>query len=237
MNIALLIPITSSGRQWNNLYDSYLINLTLTTFWLTKNDCYNYTFYLGFDEDDHLFNNSNNIELLEKIFDELNLKLNITIYKNVKKGHLTILWNILYQKAYDDNNDYYYQCGDDIQFKTKDWVKDSVEILIKNNNFGVSGPNNIDTSNILLTLTQAMVSRTHMELFGYLYPPSIINWYCDNWISEVYQPKYFFKLNEHFAPNVGGAERYLIERDKSAYLNELIIGQEKVNNYIANNFN
>ena len=94
MNIALLIPITSSGRQCNNLYYSYLINLTLTTFLLTKNDCYNYTFYLGFDEDDHLFNNSNNIELLEKIFDELNLKLNITIYKNVKKGHLKILWNI-----------------------------------------------------------------------------------------------------------------------------------------------
>lgn len=235
MNIALLIPITSQGRQWKNLYDSYFINLTLATFLLTKNDCYNYTFYLGFDEDDSLFNNSNNIELLEKIFDELNLKLNITIYKNVTKGHLTLLWNILYQKAYDDNNDYFYQCGDDIDFKTKDWVKDSVEILIKNNNFGVSGPNNTDISNI--TLTQAMVSRKHMELFGYLYPPSIINWYCDNWISEVYLPNYFFKLNQHYAPNLGGPERYNIERDKTSYLDELIIGQEKVNNYIAKNFN
>jgi hypothetical protein len=58
MNIALLIPITSQGRQWKNLYDSYFINLTLATFLLTKNDCYNYTFYLGFDEDDSLFNNS-----------------------------------------------------------------------------------------------------------------------------------------------------------------------------------
>jgi len=235
MNIALLIPITSQGRQWKNLYDSYFINLTLATFLLTKNDCYNYTFYLGFDEDDSLFNNSNNIELLEKIFDELNLKLNITIYKNVTKGHLTLLWNILYQKAYDDNNDYFYQCGDDIDFKTKDWVKDSVEILIKNNNFGVSGPNNTDISNI--TLTQAMVSRKHMELFGYLYPPSIINWYCDNWLSNIYLPNHYFQLNQHYAPNLGGPERYNIERDKTSYLDELIIGQEKVNNYIAKNFN
>ena len=31
------------------------------------------------------------------------------------------MWNILFKKAYNDNCDYFYQCGDDILFKTKGW--------------------------------------------------------------------------------------------------------------------
>ena len=27
-----------------------------------------------------------------------------------------------------------------------------------------------------------------MEIFGFYYPPEIINWYCDDWITEVYKP-------------------------------------------------
>ena len=29
------------------------------------------------------------------------------------------MWNVLFKQAYDDGCDYFYQCGDDIEFKTK----------------------------------------------------------------------------------------------------------------------
>ncbi len=42
--------------------------------------------------------------------------------KNIKKGHLTAMWNRLFKKAYQEGCDYFYQCGDDIQFLDKGWV-------------------------------------------------------------------------------------------------------------------
>jgi hypothetical protein len=228
MKVAFLIPITSKGRSWKNLSESYLINYTLKTFLKTKNNEHQYSFYIGFDNDDTFF--ISNIEKLKLIFKSCDINLNITLFENIKKGHLTKMWNIIFEKAYNDGNDYFYQCGDDIEFRTENWINDSINILIKNNNLGVSGPNNVGIDNT--TLTQAMISRKHMEIFGYFFPPSIINWYCDNWISEVYYPNHSFKLNQHYAPNLGGKERYDIARDKTDYLRELKGGIEKLNNYL-----
>ena len=233
MKIAFLIPMTSKNRDWNNILDSYFLKYTLKYFLKTKNDEHDYSFYIGLDYDDNFL--ISNIDKLKNIFEKLNIKLNITLYENIKKGHLTQMWNILFKKAYDNNNDYFYQCGDDIEFKTNNWINDSIQILIDNDNIGVSGPNNVNINDTILT--QAMVSRKHMEIFNYLFPPSIINWYCDNWLSEVYYPKYSFKLNQHFAPNLGGKERYNIERDKTDYLRELKEGIIKLNNYLNNSEN
>lgn len=228
MKIAFLIPITSRGRTWNKLNECYLINHTMKTFLQTKNDEHTYSFYIGFDSDDIFF--IKNKDKLEVLFKTLNINLDITLFENIKKGHLTRMWNVLFQKAYDNGNEYFYQSGDDIDFKTQNWINDSINALIKNNNIGVSGPNNVGVTNT--TLTQAMVSRKHMDIFGYFFPPSIINWYCDNWISEVYYPKHAFKLNQHYAPNVGGKERYNIAIDKTDYLRELKEGSKKLSYYL-----
>ena len=229
MKIAFLIPITSRGREWNNLNDCYLINHTLKSFIQTKNDGHKYSFYIGFDLDDSFF--INNIDKLKNIFNKLNIELDITFFENIKKGHLTRMWNVLFQKAYNNGNDYFYQSGDDIDFRTQNWINDSINALMNNNNIGVSGPNNVGVNNT--TLTQAMVSRKHMEIFGYFFPSSIINWYCDNWISEVYYPKHSFKLNQHYAPNLGGKERYDIAVDKSDYHRELFEGTYTLNKYLS----
>ena len=29
--------------------------------------------------------------------------------KNIKKGHLTVMWNVLFQKAYDEGCEYFFQ--------------------------------------------------------------------------------------------------------------------------------
>ena len=43
--------------------------------------------------------------------------------------------------------------------------------------------------------TQSFVHRTHLEIFGFLYPPVFRNWYSDDWISEVYKPDW--KIQNH----------------------------------------
>ena len=74
------------------------------------------------------------------------------------------MWNVLFKKAYDDKCEFFYQCGDDIYFTTKGWINDSINIL-KNDIIGLTGP--LNNNNRILT--QAFVSRKHMEIFGWFF--------------------------------------------------------------------
>jgi hypothetical protein len=121
------------------------------------------------------------------------------------------MWNILFEKAYKEGYEYFYQCGDDIIFKTKGWINDSIKMLESKNNIGLTGP--INNNNRILT--QSFVSRKHMEIFGWYFPIEIKNWCCDDWYNMVYHPKYLYPLNQHYAENGGGAPRYDINNDKN----------------------
>ena len=81
--------------------------------------------------------------------------------------------------------------------------------------------------------TQSFVSRKHMEIFGFYFPKEIKNWFCDDWITKIYYPNFFYLLN-HKLRNMGGEPRYdvvseppwknLLERDAKVF-----------NTYIKNN--
>ena len=59
------------------------------------------------------------------------------------------------------------------------------------------------------------VSRKHMDLFGYYFPPEIVNWFCDDWINEIYRGiQHFYPLNQHVCLNVGGEPRYAINNQQ-----------------------
>jgi hypothetical protein len=194
--IALLIPTTCKGRDsWATVKDTYLFQLTLKSFFLTQDKEHEYIFYIGIDEDDRIFSkeySQQEILKIKQVFKNANFKF-ITM-RNVKKGHLTKMWNILFKQAYDEGNDYFFQCGDDMQIRTNGWVNDGIKILKKNNDIGITGPLNNNTQ----ILTQVMVSRKHMEIFGWFFPEEIINWCCDDWYNLVYKPKYFFSINKSF---------------------------------------
>uniref|UniRef100_A0AB39J7N0 Uncharacterized protein n=1 Tax=Florenciella sp. virus SA2 TaxID=3240092 RepID=A0AB39J7N0_9VIRU len=206
--IGLLIPCTSKNRNWTNIKETYLYNLTLKTFLLTSNKEHNYIFYIGIDKNDHIFDNSNyqqEIIKFTKVFKNVEFKF---IYMDeAKKGHLTKMWNILFRRAYDENCEYFFQCGDDMIFATNGWVNDCIEILKKHKGFGLTGP--INNNNRILT--QAFVSRRHMEIFGWFFPEEIMNWCCDDWYNFVYAPQLLFPLIQHFCDNKGGEPRYNID--------------------------
>ena len=210
MKVALLIPSTSRGRDdWKSAEDTYLWRLTMETFLHTRDIEHEYTFYIGIDDDDRIYATDESKAFFAEKLAGTGTDIQFISMAGITKGHLTVMWNRLFQKAYDDGCDYFFQCGDDISFRTKGWVDACVDALTKNNNVGLAGPIN-NNSRIL---TQAMVSRKHMEIFGWFFPEEIINWCCDDWYNWIYQPTHFFPLRSHYCSNDGGAPRYVVNND------------------------
>lgn len=211
MKIAVLIPSTSKGRDWTNVKETYLYNHTLKTFVLSYDREHEYRFYVGIDRGDKIYDNPDVKQYLERMTSILkNTSIEFVYMDGIDKGHLTVMWNRLFEKSYADEYDYFFQCGDDISFETQGWVNESIRILEAHNGIGMTGPMN-NNSRIL---TQSFVSRRHMDLFGRYFPEEIINWCCDDWINEVYKSiGYFLPLRHHFCNNIGGEPRYDINND------------------------
>ena len=58
MKIGFLIPSTSKNRNWKNLNEMYLYNITLKSFLTTYDSEHTNVFYIGIDKEDIFFNNS-----------------------------------------------------------------------------------------------------------------------------------------------------------------------------------
>ncbi len=211
MKIGLIIPSTSNDRDWKTFNETYLFKHTIRSFLITYDKEHEYTFYIGIDRNDRIYDNPEIKQQMQRFISVMkNVRLEFVYMDNVKKGHLTVMWNILFDKAIEDNNDYFFQCGDDIEFHTKGWVNDCISVLKANNGVGLVGPIN----NNPRILTQSFVSIKHKELFDYYFPHEIINWFCDDWINDVYKGiNKFYPLKNHFCNNVGGKPRYDINHN------------------------
>lgn len=211
MKIAFLIPATSRGRNWSSIKETYLLNYTMKTYGITQDKEHTYRFYIGIDRDDPTYDTNDAREYLEKLASIMqNTSIEFLYMDGIERGHLTVMWNRLFKKAYDDGHDYFFQCGDDISFETHGWINACISQLEKMNGYGMTGPIN----NNARILTQSFVSRRHMELFGFFFPEEIINWCCDDWINEVYIGlNLCYPLYSHLCVNVGGQPRYQINND------------------------
>ena len=171
MKIGVLIPSTSKNRQWTTYKESYLYINTLKTFLITYDQEHEYIFYIGIDKGDRIYDNQDTKDNLIKFTSIMkNISIQFIYMDGISQGHLTVMWNRLFQQAYDEKCDYFFQCGDDIEFRTKGWINDCLKVLQRTNGVGLVGPIN----NNPRILTQSFVSRKHMDLFGYYFPPEII---------------------------------------------------------------
>ena len=101
--------------------------------------------------------------------------------------------------------------GDDIVCdKRKEWLGIFIKNLKNNNNIGFSA----GWSNNDKIPTQFLIHKTHIDIFGFVYPPQIYNWYCDNWMAQVYGKKFGNWLKDYKLLNVGGEPRYTPNNDK-----------------------
>ena len=216
--IGILIPTTSAKRNWKQLQETTLYKIFLSSFVNTYCNQYKYIIYLIIDNDDPIFGSKNTQNQINIVLSKYkNISTQFISSENIPKGWVTKMWNKAFKKAYDDKCDYFYQCGDDILLQSKKWVSNSIQILKKHKDIGLTGP--LDAGRIQVggknsapggdrfIQTQCFVSRKHMELFGYFFPEEIKNWFCDDWITKVYYPTYYYQI-ENTILNIGGPPRY-----------------------------
>lgn len=225
--IGILIPSTTKGLDCETYKDSLFYKLFLKSFIKTYDKKYrgktiNYTIYLVVDHDDKIYSDEYQVNKIKSFIDIVqNINIKFIYQNNIEKGWVTKMWNIAFQEAYDDGCHYFYQCGDDIEFLDKKWVVTCLKTMEKHYNYGITGPldwgrekfnmeNNPNGSGKFL-LTQTFVSRKHMEIFGFYFPEEIKNWYCDDWITNIYLLKNkYWKIDKRIF-NKGGDPRYIPE--------------------------
>lgn len=222
VKIAYIVPTTSKGFSGKYINQTLFLKLTIPSFLQTFDKEHQYKFFIGIDKNDNLYDTTITKNYISEKLNSNNIDVEFIVYENIKKGHLTKMWNILFKKAYDEDFDYFFQGGDDLEFITKGWVNDFINVLKKNNDIGLTGADNCILRNKNYhnsLLTQSFVSKKHMELFGYYFPEEIINWFCDDWLTSTYKiiNKYYM-LTNHKCINRGGKERYDIDKN-TQYLN------------------
>ena len=196
-HIAFLVPTTSKNRNWNNFRETYLNQVLLPS--ITKlTHSFKITCYIGYDDDDRLFSNIN----LPPLYDNIELKW--FPFDETYKGKPTHIWNDLSKYAIEDGVEYMKICGDDISFdKRTEWLGLFIKLLKENNNIGYSsGYSNNDN-----IPTQFLLHKKHIEIFGWIFPPQITSWQCDDFIYHLYGSKgNWLRQYNHY--NLGGQPRY-----------------------------
>ena len=159
---------------------------------------FNFRLYVGYDEGDKFYDNSEYQAAIVSEIDRMIKNYPITLHLvkfPYSKGWVTFLWNGLFVQAMSEGADYFYQLNDDAELKDAGWATAFTKTLNGWGNLGVVGPRDPLHGDRLL-LTQAFVHKTHYEIFGRMYPHEIKDWYSDNWISEVYDRQFTSQLRE-----------------------------------------
>ncbi len=233
MKIGILIPTTTKNTKFKRLEDTHLFKFCLPSLCNTLSNDHQYTIYYGIDDDDKIYNKLQTKKKLinSKLYDKIHkIKIYNMTSEAGEKGNVVKIWNELFEKAYDDNNDYFIQMGDDILFHNKNWINPCLEILQSKMNIGVCAPLDINNPRIL---TQSIVSRKHMEIFGYYFNPKIKNWGCDDWITGVYS-KLFAEQTQQKIQNKGGNPRYNPDNNRELWDKLIKKDKFKLKDYINN---
>jgi len=192
--IAILVPVCSRNQDYKSVEDIDFLKHLYPSIQSTKEEEYEYHFFLGYDDDDKFY--SENKDLLKKE----------DVYLFELRGCQNSppnAWNSLFTIAFfsELKFDYFFQIGDDVTLKSKGWTSQFIDILQKNNGIGTVGPCEITnykqriTRGMPFVLENNFVSRKHYEIFGYFFRPEIKNWYCDDWITRIYEDKAVMNKN------------------------------------------
>ncbi len=239
MRIAILIPVTSRRRALRGPEDTDLVRQFLPSFLATADwdGAFSYDLHVGVDDDDAFYADPvQQASLLDAVRRALgNRPARVVAHVLAGTAHAPCWsWNALFARALEDGADFFYQMGDDVRLATHGWARDFSAVLLANPvvpGLGVAGPLETVARTIL---TQAFVSRRHAEIFGTFYPPVFRNWWSDDWITNVYRPGHLFFREQHLVENVGGAERYEIDRSAEAILGrEVEAGRLRLSAWLA----
>ncbi len=240
--IALLIPTTSRNQAIGVIQElpffKWLLPTLLSSLTTEEKTQHTITVFLGFDDNDGLYNNLNILGhiQLEFQYNTANTNLTLQLIKCDGTNNDPVkVWNILHNIAFNGGFDYFYQLGDDIQFLTSGWLTTFINALPANN-IGIVGGFDINPMRPGNLITQSFTNRKHMEIFGFYYPSAFTNWHSDNWIQNVYGDKSIL-FPDVKIKNAGGPPKYAINNKADLLNQEVSLGQNKINEYLKNKAN
>lgn len=261
--IAITIPMTSKGTDmtqvtesplWSNLFDSFMKTID----W--RSNKYEFRIYLGLDRADPLYDTGDawsemreefkqraSFRMTEQLMEqntidevlEKRLSLKLMHFDHLEGAPTQVVSQLVLQ-AYSDMFDYFYQVNDDTILVSPNWAVSFIKTLEANPlipNFGVTGPKDVNNDKIF---THSFTHRTHIDIFGHLFPPSFKNWWSDDWITTVYGSEHTFRPSDvEIQHNVGaqkvGGQVQRYEVDMGAQLRlkyELLQGYVQIDKWL-----
>lgn len=206
-NVAFIVPTTSRNRNWKNVADSDLYKTLLTSL-----DRYTphlgITIFIGFDKDDPLFSIFEQRQKINAVFSKFKV-----IWRQLEPDHGNVVkaWNHLANVAIFEGFEYIMVLGDDIKMPNDNcWLRVFQKRLKSQNNVGWSA----GWSNNDQIATQFLIHKTHIDIFGFVFPPALTNWFCDNWMNDIYPDKWKSWFKSYPLLNTGGDPRYIPLNDK-----------------------
>ena len=67
---------------------------------------------------------------------------------------------------------------------------------------------------VLGDATQFLIHRTHWNIFEFVFPPQIRNYFCDDFMNEIYPKRYRYWRQDFPLYNTGGQPRYIPNNDR-----------------------
>jgi hypothetical protein len=212
-HITLLVPVCSRNQAYAALEDIPFLKRLYASFLQTAEfDKYTYTFYIGFDDDDDFYKTHRHA--LQAINPQFQL-----IELSGCQHAPAFAWNKLAAAAMQQSATpytYFFQVGDDVVLLRPGWTTAFVERLVAHGNKGVVGPcNRVNYYQRVnhgrpYVIENAFVHRTHLQVFDTFFPATIRNWYCDDWMTRVYDDIYHEILLDYPCENSIVDARYTI---------------------------
>ncbi len=235
--IAVLIPVKSKPEYKNKFVLSDLYVYFCKSFFKYYSSDHSYTIYLGYQDDDKLYSDKQEQENISRFINTMkNTKVIMIPFNNSYNGNVVAVWNDLFKISADDN-EYFIQCGSDILFNDSNFINEAINKLKNNKGFGVVGLQDrgrLKFNSDDKLLTQSIVTKHHLSIFGFYFPPELKNWGCDDWMTEIYEPhSWVLRLRQGFF-NMGGKPRYQIDTNYKKIKDNCLI---KYKNNISNFYN
>lgn len=185
------IGIPMNGRSSDHVDEIPLLTIFLPSFissvTLEEVASIKFTILLGIDRGDSLLNRlESRLKILNTITEstrDMDVSVVFQVFDD-SGGKVVYIWNGLFEASIRSYGcTHFYQMNDDMKIISKGWLTEFLSKLREYDNIGVVGPTDLRNPKIL---TASFVSFTHYEVFGFLYPEGLINWFSDDWITEMY---------------------------------------------------
>ena len=204
---AFLVPSTTRNTAWTSIEETHLHNILLRTL-DNHTPPVPISVFVGYDENDPIYSQEEERLKLNAIYMGFTI---IWVPFQPDPGNVVAVWNGLIKVAMKHNFQWFKVLGDDIRLPNDpSWLRVFQKQLKKQNYIGWAA----GWSNNENIATQFLIHHTHWQIYEFIFPPQIKNWFCDDWMNEIYPPQYKYWRKDYPLLNVGGSPRYNPKNDR-----------------------